>query len=160
MKKIILLISTIILILAQGFVLIRFFINKYDVILGGDTFKFLVEDIDFENAREKGYIDINLVKNVSGTGNYGIMNIDKNGFAELSNVAIQKPNYGAYIESIGEEEFVFPFDKYYINPFIGPSKKLVLPEKYNAYIQVRIKDGEAELLKLMIDDKNVEKYCK
>lgn len=160
MKKIILLASMVVVIVAQVFLLGQFFVNRYDIILGGDTFKFLVDDVDFGNAREKGYIEINLRKNVSGIGNYGIINIDENGFAELANVAVQKPNYGAYIESVGDTIYEFPFDKYYINPFIGYSKKLTLPEDYNSYIVVRIKDAKAELLRMMIDDKEVEKYCK
>jgi glycosyltransferase involved in cell wall biosynthesis len=56
----------------------------------------------------------------------------KIGFAELNNVAVQRPNFGAYIESGSNVEYTFPFNKYYIDPTIGKSKRLVLDEEYNA----------------------------
>lgn len=160
MKKIILLASMAVIIIAQSFVIGHFFVDKYDIILGGDTFKFLVTDIDLENAREKGYIEINLAKNVEGEGNYGVLKIDENGFAELSSVALEKPAFGAYIESGSDKEYKFPFDKYYIDRFIGKSKKAVFTEKSIAYITVRIKEGKAELVKMLIDGEEVERYCK
>ena len=46
MKKIILIASMAIVILVQSFTIVNLFINRYDVILGGDKFKFLVEDLD------------------------------------------------------------------------------------------------------------------
>jgi len=160
MKKIIMMASMIVVILAQVFVLGQFFINKYDVILGGDTFKFLLEDVNLNNARLKGYVEINLTKTVTGEGNYATLRIDENGFAELSNVVVQKPSFGGYIESGSDVMYTFPFEKYYINPNIAPSKKAEIKDDSVAYIIVRIKDGKAELLRMMIDDKVVEKYCK
>lgn len=159
MKKIILLASMAIVIIAQCFVIGHFFVDKYDIILGGDTFKFLVTDMDLDNARKKGYIEINLVKNVEGIGNYGVLRIDENGFAELSSVALERPTFGAYIESGSEGKYKFPFDKYYIDQFIGKSKKAVLTKESVSYITVRIKEGKAELLKMLIDGEEVERYC-
>lgn len=160
MKKIIMLASMAVVILAQGFILGQFFVNRYDVILGGDTFKFLVSDVELENARERGYIDIKLSKNVTGEGNFATLKIDENGFAELADVVIERPTFGAYIENGAKGEYIFPFQKYYIDLLIPHSKKAVFTDESVTYITVRIKDGKAELLKLMIDDKEVEKYCK
>lgn len=159
MKKIILLASMAVVIFAQAFFLIQFGINKYDVILGGDTFKFLISDLDLENAREKGYIEIKLNKNVTGEGNYAVLKIE-NGFAELSNPVMEKPVFGAYIESSSKDEYTFPFERYYINHNIGRSKKVEITEESVAYITLRIKDGKAELLQMLIDGNPVEKYCK
>lgn len=159
MKKIILLASMAIVIIAQVFVLSQFFVDKFDIILGGDTFKFLISDVDIENARERGYIDIKLNKTTEGEGNFATLRIDENGYAELDNVVIEKPTFGAYIENGAQGEYVFPFEKYYLNLLIPHSKRAVFTDESVTYIVVRIKEGKAELLRLMIDDKEVEKYC-
>ena len=93
MKKIILIISMALVILIQVFVLAQYFVNRYSIVLGGDKFRFLVSDLDLRHARDDGYIDIELKKEIGGKGDYGIIHIDENGFAEFDHVALQKPNF-------------------------------------------------------------------
>lgn len=160
MKKIILIASMAIVILAQVFVLGNFFVNRYSIVLGGDKFKFLVCNLDLSKAKEKGYIDFKLSKIISGKGDYGIFKIDDNGYAELDSVAILKPEYGAYIKNSENGYFEFPCSRYYLNDIIKYEEELVLPKEYNAYIKVRIKEGKLELMNLIVDDENVESYIK
>lgn len=160
MKKIILLISTSVVIIAQIFVLAQFFVNRYSIVLGGDKLKFLVSQVDLTCAREDGYIDIELKERIGGKGDYGIIHIDENGFAELERVATTKPSFGMYIKSSLDGYFYFPLEKYYIDLDIEYDDSLVLPQDYKAYINVRIKEGKIELMDMLIDGEPVEKYCK
>lgn len=158
MKKIILIASMALVILAQVFVLGNFFVSRYSIVLGGDKFKFLVEDLDLSKAKEKGYIDFELKKKISGQGGYGVLKIDENGYAELNSVMVQAPSFGAYIINSENGYFEFPYSRYYLNDIIDYDEKLVLPENYNAYIKVRIKEGKVELMNLIVDGENIESY--
>ncbi|MBE5812098.1 MAG: hypothetical protein E7314_00395 [Clostridiales bacterium] len=158
MKKIILIASMAVVILAQVFVLGHFFIDRYSIVLGGDKFKFLVHDLDLSKAKDKGYIDFKLKKNIVGQGEYGILRIDEEGFAELSNVVLQMPNFGAYILNSENGYFKFPYSRYYLNDVIEYDEKLALTKDYKAYINVRIKEGKVELMDLIVDGEKIESY--
>lgn len=158
MKKIILIASMIVVILAQVFVIGQLFVNRYSIVLGGDKFKFLVEDLDLSKAKEKGYIDFELKKKISGQGDYGVLKIDENGYAELNSVVLQAPSFGAYIINSENGYFSFPYDRYYLNDIIDYDEKLVLPKEYKAHINVRIKEGKVELMDLIVDGEKVESY--
>lgn len=159
MKKLILIISMVIVVIAQVFVLSHFFIEKYSVILGGEKLKFLVSDFDLTSAREDGYVKINLVKDITGEGRYGVLR-EKDGFVELDSVVVEKPNFGMYIKSSENKYFKFPFDKYYIKSLDNTYKDLVVTDDTKAYIVVMIKDGEAQIVDFMIDGVKVEEYIK
>lgn len=158
MKRIILIASMAIVILAQIFAIGQFFVNRYDIVLGGDKFKFKVEILDFSKAKDKGYIDFDLKKKISEKGEYGILKIDEDGYAELSAVAVELPKYGAYILNSENGYFEFPYSRYYLNDIIDYKEKLILPENYNAYIKVRIKEGKVELMNLVVNGENIESY--
>lgn len=159
MKKLILIISMVIVAIAQVFVLSHFFINKYSVILGGEKLKFLVSDFDLTNAKEDGYVEINLKKKITGEGKYGVLK-EKDGFVELDSVVIEKPNFGMYVKSSDAKYFKFPFDKYYIKTLDDTYKDLVVTDDTKAYIVVMIKDGESQVVDFMIDGVKVEEYIK
>jgi len=158
MKKIILIASMAIVILAQVFAIGQFFVNRYDIVLGGDKFKILVQDLDLSKAKEKGYIDFELKKKITGKGEYGILRIDANGYAELSSVVVQMPNFGAYIKNSENGYFKFPYNRYFLNDIISDDQKLVLPKDYNAYINVRIKEGKVQIMDLIVDGEKIESY--
>lgn len=160
MKKIILTASMAIVILAQIFAIGCLFINRYDIVLGGDKFKFLVEDLDLSKAKEKGYIDFELKKKISGQGDYGVLKIDGNGYAELNSVMVQAPSFGAYIINSENGYFEFPYSRYYLNDIIDYEENLLLPKEYNACIKVRIKEGKVELMNLVVNGENIESYIK
>lgn len=157
MKKLILIASMAVVILAQVFVLGHFFVNRYSIVLGGDKFKFLVTDLDLSNAKKKGYIEFELKKKVSGQGEYGIIHED-NGFAVLDRVAVGQPTFEAYLKNSENGYFKFPYDRYYLKAVIDDDEKLILPINNEAYINVRIKEGKVELMDLMINGENIESY--
>ena len=147
-----------IVIIAQVFVIGKLFIDRYDIILGGDKFKFIVEDLDLSDAKSKGVIGFDLKRDVSGQGEYGIIKIDEAGFAEMNNVVLQSPNFGAYIKNSQDGYFQFPYCKYYLNDIIDEGEELVLPKEYKAYINVRIKEGKVELMDLVVNGEKIESY--
>ena len=159
MKKIILIASMAIVILAQAFVLIHFSVDRYDIVLNGDKFKFLVTNLDLTNARQKGYIGFELNKKIGGKGDYGIIHIDERGFAELQKVAVQVPSFGAYVKCSKDGYFYFPYEKYYLKKdIVDFEQRLILPKDYEAYIKVRIKEGKVELMDLIVNGKTIESY--
>ena len=158
MKKIILTVSMILVIILQIAVLTHFFIDRYSVILNGDKFRFLITDVELENARETGYIEVKLKKTASGKGEYGIIHIDDEGFAELSCIAIEKPKFGAYVKSSTEGIFTFPIDRYYINTNLRYWSTGTLTENDKPYIVVRDNDGLLEIVDCMVGDYKIEKY--
>ena len=160
MKKIILLASMIVVILAQVFIIGQFFANRYSIVLGGDKFKMLVTDLDLTKAKDKGYIEFELNKKITGNGDYGVLKIDDRGFAELASVAVQMPSFGAYILNSGNEYFEFPYTKYYLKDIIDYDKNIILPKDNEAYINIRIKEGKVELMDLIVNGENIENYIK
>ena len=60
----------VVVILAQSFVLSRFFIDRASIFLGGEKVKFLVSDFDLSSAREDRYININLAKQKGCPANF------------------------------------------------------------------------------------------
>ena len=159
MKKLILIASMVVVILAQSFVLSRFFIDRASIFFGGEKVKFLVSDFDLSSAREDRYININLAKEISGEGEYAILK-ENEGFVELDTVAVEKPNFRMYIKSSETGYFKFPVDKYYIKSLGKTHKELEVDENAKAYIVVKIKDGAAEVTDFMIDGVPVEEYIK
>lgn len=160
MKKIILISSFAVVMLLQIFIMGQFFFNRYNIIFNGDKFRMLVSDLDLTGARDDGYIEVELKKRIGGLGKYGIINIDENEFAELSKVALEKPNFGAYIASSIDNYFYFPIEKYYIDNSIEYDKDLTITENSNIYLVVIIKDGKIEPIDLLIDGNKVEKYIR
>ena len=159
MKKLILIASMLVVIVAQVFVISRFFIDRFSIVLGGDKVKFLVSDFDLSTAREDTYIKINLAKEISGEGEYGILRVN-DGFVELDRVALEKPNFGMYVKSSEKGYFKFPVDKYYIKSLSKKHEELEVTENTKAYIVVKIKDGEIQVVDFMIDGVPVEEYIK
>lgn len=157
MKKIILLISTIVVIIAQVFVIGRFFINRYDIILNGDKIKFEVINLDISKAYKNGRVKFELAKKVSGLGDYGIIH-EENGFAILDGVAVKEPSYGIYLNYSEDGYFYFPYDEYYLSEIIDFDENLNLPKDYKAYINVRLKGGKLELINLIVNDQEIEDY--
>ncbi len=160
MKKIILIASMIVVIIAQVFVLGHYFVNRYSIILGGEKFKFQVTDLDITNAKQKGYVDFELNKKISGQGDYGVLRITEEGFAELSTVVVQQPSFGAYLQYSENGYFYFPYSRYYLKNIIDYEENLKLPKNYKAYINVRVKDGKLELMDLVVDGEKIENYIK
>ena len=160
--------------LVQLYVPYKMISNRNDVLENGKHLKFLLNSNDpYDHFRGK-YINIDFIankfktsdKNIWKNGDevYVTFKNDEYGFAMIKSVSRQKPKgtetyVRAEIDRFydNEVEILYPFNKYFLNEAISESTEKMLIEAHNdkskiVFVVVSVKDGEAVLKDLKIED--------
>ena len=160
MKKVFLPIL-IITVIAQIFVPSYMIWEKYDVLKNGEEVKIKVAPIDPYDAFRGRYVSLWYDYDISyeqRQGKYGILDIDKDGFAVVKEAVKEKPENVLYLTGKNENHFYIPLDRYYMEETLAPKAEKALGENRNAYVTVRIKDDKSVLSGLYIDGKRAEEF--
>jgi len=106
---------------------------------------------------------------------YAVIAVDQEGYAYVERLVAEKPEAGNYFKTTigysyslpadGTGYFTFPVDRYYMNEKKAPQAEDVYRqystrEKREAYMLVRVLDGEMVIERLMIGNEPVEDYLK
>ncbi|MEW6173934.1 MAG: GDYXXLXY domain-containing protein, partial [Bacillota bacterium] len=107
---------------------------------------------------------------------YAHITVDAKGFASFSKVTANRPEGNAYIQTTvnfvmnepagSKVYFRLPFDRYYMEEKAAPAAESAYrrysmnPERSNAYITVRVKEGFAVLEELYIDGKPIRDFVR
>lgn len=166
MKKL-LVSALILLIIVQLFVPVSMIANKYDILNNGAEYKFKVEPIDPYDAFRGRYVYIhppsaNIEVADDETAEYALLKRDDEGFAYIHSLSDQKPEGADYVK--GESRygrFRLPIDRYYMDENLAPSaEKLVRGDRKDAYVTVRVKNGQLVVSGLYVDGIAIEEYVK
>lgn len=179
-KRKLILAAFILVALAQLFVPVKMILDREDVLASGIDFKFRTAPIDPNDPFRGKYISLQYENNVieiqnekdwlNGEDIYVILANDSNGFAKIESVSKKKPFDEVsfvkakvnYITDNGAKQLTvyYPFDRFYMEE----SKALEAEQVYResvpdstqvAYALVKIKDGEAVLKDVLINDVSI-----
>jgi uncharacterized membrane-anchored protein len=147
------------------------------VLKHGAQCKFKVAPVDPYDAFRGRYVALRFeedyVKGVKQTGLgygqevYALINIDNQGFARFSGLAITHPAGGLYIKArlryVSEEKAYLdlPFDRYYLEEKSAPLAEELYRQhtqagKLDAYVIIRVQNGFAVIEGLYLADKRIE----
>lgn len=146
-------------IVIQLFVPVYMIIGKYDTLKTGDEFKFKVYPVDPYDAFRGRYVSLNARQEVSGSGKYGIIAVDTDGYAYIKTITDDKPKTAAYVKSGGRDWFSLPIDRYYMDEKLAPKAEILTrnqDEDQVAYVTVRVKNGNLVISGLFIDGTAIE----
>jgi uncharacterized membrane-anchored protein len=131
-----------------------------------DAFRGRYVALDFENNRAKTPGDA-LFKR--GAHVFVTLETDADGFATLANALTARPADASYVEATvwrADAEGVhvtMPFERYYLEESLAPEAEKAYQQHAqisNAYIAVRILDGDAAIEELYLDDTPVVEYLR
>ena len=148
-------------IVIQLFTPIYMIANKYHILRTGVEFIFRVNPVDPYDAFRGRYVNLNAQQavEVSGSGRYGIIAVDADGFAYVSSITDNKPVSGAYVRSNSRSWFMLPINRYYMEERLASRAETLIweraPDK-EAYVTVRIKNGELIISGLFVDGVAIE----
>ena len=151
------------LIIVQLLTPIYMIANKYDIINSGEEFLFRVNPVDPYDAFRGRYVSLSPQSSVYGEHRYGIIAVDNGGYAYVDELADDKPNSGAYVKSINPKWFRLPISRYYMNDKLAPLAEKITRDrtrKDEAYVSVRIKNGELVVTGLFIGGVAIEDIIK
>ena len=152
-------------------------VKREYVLKNGEQFKFKTAPVDPYDAFRGRYValriqgdEISVPKELrldNGQAIYAVINIDDQGFANLTRVSVDKPHGEAYILAkvkyvSGDKVFLdLPIDRYYMEEKSAPAAERVYRQfaqrnKQDAYIVVRIKDGFAVIESLYVGGQKIE----
>jgi len=152
----------ILVILAQLFAPVYMMADRYDTLKNGVEYKFKVRPVDPYDAFRGRYVFLNVRQNISGSGKYGIIEVDSNGFAKVKKATDQRPQDGAYIKSKSNYWFDLPIDRYYMDEKLAPEAEGLMwsGKAKEAYVTVRVKNGKLVVSGLYVDGKAIEDVIK
>ena len=133
--------------------------NKYDVMNSGEEYLFIVNPVDPYDAFRGRYVSIHHRINVHGDFKYGIITVGDDGFASVDELTNDKPKSGAYVKSTNSVWFNLPIERYYMNDKLAPRAEQITRNREtieDAYVSVRIKNGELVVTGLFIDGVAIE----
>lgn len=167
------------LILVQIAVPVSMIAQREATLKNGTAFRFKTAPVDPYDAFRGRYVAIRVdVAKVGYQGrlNYGqkvfaLLDVDGNGFAQVSGVSLQKPAGVAYLKAtaypVGNKEvrIDLPIDRYYMEEKAAPRAEALYRQhsrrdKQDAYVTVRIRDGFAVVDGLYINDQKIETLLK
>lgn len=168
MKKF-LIAALIIMIALQLAVPAALLISHFDTLNNGEEFRFKVAPVDPYDAFRGRYVAISVdpmmlmeaEKTSEGQGLYALLATDAQGFAYVTAISEARPENGPYIKGKYQYgNFTLPFERYYMEEESAPEAERVYGENVdkNAYIMVRVKNGNAVISGLYIDDMRIEEY--
>ena len=166
--------------LAQLYVPAKMILDREKVLANGIDFKFKTAPIDPNDPFRGKYVRLQYEDNVieikneedwrGGEDIYVILAKDDNGFATIESVSKKKPSNEfsfvkakvSYISDDGSQQLTvdYPFDRFYMEESKAYEAEQVyrefLPDTNQvAYALVKIKDGEAVLKDVLIDDVSI-----
>lgn len=133
--------------------------NKYHILETGEEFKFRVSPVDPYDAFRGKYVSLNSRQDASGEGKYGAITVDADGFARIYQLSDHKPVSGAYVKSKRSYYFSLPIDRYYMDEKYAPRAETLTRRREagkEAYVTVRVKNGELIISGLFIDGVSIE----
>jgi len=137
--------------------------NKYGILKNGEEFKFRVSPVDPYDAFRGRYVSLFSRQEVSGQGKYGVIAVAADGFAYISFISDNKPASGVYIKSKGHNWFSLPIDRYYMDEKFAPKAEALARRREpgeEAYVTVRVRNGELIISGLFIDGVAIEDIIK
>jgi len=134
-------------------------VNKYIILRTGEEFKFKVNPVDPYDAFRGRYVSLNAIQGVRGSGKYGIVIVDKDGFAKIAYISDKKPAYEPYVKSDTRSLFSLPINRYYMDEKLAPKAERLTQTREpgnEAYVTVRIKNGMLVISGLYVDGIAIE----
>lgn len=163
MKKF-LLPALIVIIIIQLFVPAYMIANRYYILNIGEEYKFRVNPIDPYDAFRGRYVSLYVRVNATNTnGKYGTIVVDGEGFATINKVLKNKPKNAAYVKSSQKDYFRLPIDRYYMEEKMAPKAESIVRRRVrdkDAYVTVRVKNGDLVISGLYIDAVPIEDIIK
>ena len=146
-------------IVVQLFVPVYMIANRYHTLQTGEEFRFRVNPVDPYDAFRGRYVRLRAPQDVRGQGRYGIITVDADGFAYISSISESRPSSGAYVRSSNSTRFTLPIERYYMEESLAPrAERLAMRREpgEEAYVTVRVKNGELVISGLYIDGAAIE----
>lgn len=188
-NKTLLLAVFVVMAIAQWLIPVNMITHQNDVLNTGKLFKFKTAPVDPYDAFRGKYINLNFEQNFIKTKNYKKFNskdevyitlIDSVGYAKINEISKAKPKNGHFIKTKVNyiENFdinnnknnpriyvELPFNRFYMNEYDAQNAETVYAEssaneKYKTYALVAIKNGDAALKDVMINDVSIKEYVK
>ncbi len=165
------------LIVLQVALPVSMIVKRESTLKDGASFRFKTAPVDPYDAFRGRYVairaEINKVSKPEGVNLkyrqkvYALLNVDEKGFAQVSKIAMQKPNDSAYmIASVAyptgnDVALDLPIDRYYMEEKAATRAEQAYREhsrreKQDAYVVVRVKDGFAVIEGLYVGDQRIE----
>jgi uncharacterized membrane-anchored protein len=158
--------------------------ERIQTLAHGRVWKFKTAPIDPEDAIRGRYVGLRFAAESfpapapaksdqieAGSTVYVVLKEDANGFAQVDHVSptelkgdnVVKARSGYSSEDT--QKIWFPFDTYWLTEKSAPAAETAYREnsrrgKENAYVTVRVRDGDAALEQLYIDDKPLAEYLR
>ncbi|MGJ8590915.1 MAG: GDYXXLXY domain-containing protein [Aquaticitalea sp.] len=181
MKSVHLFLLFIVVAIAQLFVPAQMIFNLERTIEEGTSYKFKTQPIDPSDPFKGKYIRLNFEINSFATTDtiwnrndeiYISLKNDSLGFAAVQRIDLEAPATGDYVKAKVDwydfhektVNFTFPFDEFYMNEYkaydaeIAHRKAQRDSDVNNTYALVYVKDGEAVLEDVFIDDIPIAEY--
>ena len=150
-------------IILQLFVPVYMIIKKYDILNTGEEFRFRVNPVDPYDAFRGRYVRLYSRQEVYGNGKYGVIKVDADGFANITEITDEKPENAAYVKSDSRQWFSLPISRYYMDEKFAPKAESLVRQRepgIETYVTVRIKNGELVISGLFIDGVSIEDIIK
>ena len=132
--------------------------HKYNILRTGEEFKFIVRPIDPADAFRGRYVSLNVQQDIWDFGEYGTLAVGEDGYAFVSSVTDKKPSSGPYVKSGGSYWFRLPISRYYMEENLAPRAEILVRNRgeKEAYVTVRVKNGELVISGLFVDGVAIE----
>jgi uncharacterized membrane-anchored protein len=152
-------------------------IKREIVLKNGRQFKFKTAPVDPYDAFRGRYVALQIKDNYApfprdtrlsyGEVIYALIDMDDKGFARFSAVTTTRPQQETYIQAkvqriSGDEVYLdLPIDRYYMGEKSAPLAEKIYqqntqPDKQEAYVVVRVKDGLAVVESLYVKGQKIE----
>jgi uncharacterized membrane-anchored protein len=173
MKKNLAFIGFIILICMQLAVPVVMIVKSENVLMDGTAFKFKTKPVDPYDAFRGRYVALGFEADTFSVADAGafsrgkkvfaIIEEDSIGFARISALTKSKPASGDYVRVKVEYKYgsqikvLYPFDKFFMEESAAPKAENIYREHsrrgaQDAYVKVRIKNGNAVIENLYVND--------
>ncbi|MBP7469701.1 MAG: GDYXXLXY domain-containing protein [Flavobacterium sp.] len=172
--------------MAQLFVPAQMIYNQEDILNTGKIIKFQCEPIDPNDPFRGKFITLNFkesgikVKNLKGWNRnetvFAKIETSKDGFAKIKSISKTEPkdnsiylklkiNYIADYDNENKIYLDFPFNRFYMNEYKAKNAEEVYAESTigttkTAYASVAVKNGEAVIKDVLIDNVSIKKWAK
>lgn len=169
--------------LVQLYVPASMIIDREDILNEGVTYKFKTRPIDPNDPFRGKYITLNFLENTTkipdstewrrGEELYVLLTTDNEGFVKIQSGSKEKPDSGhdylkvkvANAKRSNIVRIQYPFDRYYMEESKASEAETIYRESQRdtsqvTYAIVYIKDGEAVLNDVMIDDTSIKDLVK
>ncbi len=169
--------------IAQLAIPARMILSRETVLHQGTLYKFHTQPVDPNDPFRGRYVRISVETNPipipegwqhdNDAPVYAVLGADEEGFAIIKDVRSEPPEIGDYIRAdmVRVDDFAetitvnLPIDRYYMNEWSAPEAERAYWDNSriankNAYVTVRVLDGEAVVEGLYIGDQPIEDYMK